>query len=299
MELPEYHPFKSAAARAEYLQFYDEKAQRWPVPSESRLVDTSYGKTFVRISGPADAPPLVLLHPTQSGSLFWIPNAGALAGPFRIYAVDTIGECGRSVYTQDMPGIPAYVSWLDELFAGLSLENGINLMGLSFGGMLASQYAIKYPERLGKIVLVAPAATVLPMRPEFKLRALLCALRVRYFVANFCFWLFEDFLRNDPANRRLVEAYVDEKFLAIRCFRFARFVPSPVLTDEQLRSLKVPALFVVGENEKMYPSASAIARLNRLAPQIQTRVVPNAGHDINAVAPETVTRLALEFLGER
>lgn len=55
------HPFKSVAARDSYLAFYERHAAEWPVPSETRMVDTEDGQTFVRISGSAEAPPLVLL----------------------------------------------------------------------------------------------------------------------------------------------------------------------------------------------------------------------------------------------
>ncbi len=58
---PEYHPFRSAEARDRYLAAYDKRAASWPVASETVMVDTEQGRTFVRISGLADAPPLVML----------------------------------------------------------------------------------------------------------------------------------------------------------------------------------------------------------------------------------------------
>jgi len=67
MEMSDYHPFRSPEAKIEYLRIYDERATLWPVASETRIVETSYGQTFVRISGRPDAPPLVLL-----------PGAGAI-----------------------------------------------------------------------------------------------------------------------------------------------------------------------------------------------------------------------------
>ena len=51
MEVPVYHPYKSAEAKEQYLKFYAIREKRWPVASRSRLVATSYGQTFVRISG--------------------------------------------------------------------------------------------------------------------------------------------------------------------------------------------------------------------------------------------------------
>ena len=64
-----YHPFRSEEAKDRYLKLYDKRAQEWPVASECRMVNTSYGQTFVRICGPVDAPPLALLHGIGGNSL--------------------------------------------------------------------------------------------------------------------------------------------------------------------------------------------------------------------------------------
>ena len=85
-----YHPFRSAAAKAQYLRFYDMRAEKWPVNSKSRFVDTSFGQTFVRISGSDTAPILVLLHGGRSNSLQWLPNIEALSERYRVFAVDNI-----------------------------------------------------------------------------------------------------------------------------------------------------------------------------------------------------------------
>jgi pimeloyl-ACP methyl ester carboxylesterase len=63
-----------------------------------------------------------------------------------------------------------------------------------------------------------------------------------------------------------------------------------------LQSISVPALFLVGENEKLYSARKAIHRLNRVAPQIQTEIILNAGHDLTIVQAELVNRKVLEFL---
>jgi hypothetical protein len=68
MEEP-YHPFKSQEAKETYLAYYDEHAKRWPIASEEKMVKTSFGQTFVRISGPEDGAPLVLLPGDSENSL--------------------------------------------------------------------------------------------------------------------------------------------------------------------------------------------------------------------------------------
>ncbi len=68
----EYHSFRSPEAKEQYLRYYNDKAeQRWPVASENKLVETLLWSIFVHISGPKDAPPLVLLPAAASISLMW------------------------------------------------------------------------------------------------------------------------------------------------------------------------------------------------------------------------------------
>jgi len=129
----EYHPFRSEAAKKEYLEYYDTKSKEWPIESEERMVSTLYGQTFVRISGPKNAPPIVLLPGGGTSSLMWKNNIVALSKNYRTYALDDIYDWGRSIYTKRM-GCPEYITkWLDELFTALELEDSINLIGASYG----------------------------------------------------------------------------------------------------------------------------------------------------------------------
>ncbi len=71
-----------------------------------------------------------------------------------------------------------------------------------------------------------------------------------------------------------------------------------VLSDEQLQDLEVPTLFLVGENEKIYPAHAAIQRLKEVAPDIEAVMIPDAGHDLTLVQAELVDNTILEFLGK-
>ena len=296
--LTAYHPFRSQTAKEYYYKLYDMRAKKWPVDSVNRFVDTAYGQTFVRISGPVGAPPLVLLHGAGSNSLQWMPNIKALSKSYSVYAVDNIYDYGRSVYTQIIKNPDDFVKWLDELFSSLSLGNNINLMGLSYGGWLSSQYALRFPDRLNKIVLLAPAGTVLPLRIEWIVRAVLCSVPHRYFTKSFMYWLLNDLAQNDESSRRILEEELNAAFVRIRCFKPTRLVNPTVLEDEELQSIKVPTLYLVGEHEKIYSAHKAIQRLRRVAPHIQAEVIPNAGHDLTVVQAEMVNTKVLEFLKE-
>lgn len=293
-----HHPFRSATAKEEYLKLYEMRAKKWPVDSETRFVNTSYGQTFVRISGPAGAPPLVLLHGGGGNSLQWIPNIKALSESYKVYAVDNIYDFGRSIYSL-IPKTPDdYVKWIDEVFGALGLGNSINLMGLSYGGWLTSQYALRFPDRLNKIVLLAPGGTVLPLRLVWMMRAVLCLVPHRYFTRNFMYWLLEDLAQKDEAGREMIEEEVDAAVMRLRCFKLNRLIKPTVLQDAELNGIKIPALFLFGENDKIYSARKAIRRLHRVAPHIKAEVIPNAGHDLTIVQAEMVNVKILEFLKE-
>jgi len=296
IKMSAHHPFRSAKAKEQYLKLYDMRAKEWPVASETGVVSTAYGPTFVRVSGPDSAPPLVLLHGVSGNSLQWMPNIGALSKSFRVYAVDNIYDYGRSVYTRIIKNPDDYLTWLDELFGALALGDHIHLMGLSYGGWLTSQYALRFPHRLDKMVLLAPVGTVLPMRKEWILRAALCALPHPYFTKRFMYWLFEDLVHKDAANRRMVDEWAEESYTALRSFKPKRMAHPTVLTDAEWQQIKAPTLYLVGENEKLHSAREAVQRLHKVAPQVEAEVIPKAGHDLTIVRAELVNRKVVEFL---
>ena len=71
-----------------------------------------------------------------------------------------------------------------------------------------------------------------------------------------------------------------------------------VVSDAELQSFVMPVLFAVGENEKLYSATETVERLNEVAPKIQTRIVPGAGHDLTIVQADLVNQMIVEFLAE-
>jgi pimeloyl-ACP methyl ester carboxylesterase len=294
MEEP-YHPFKSQEAKETYLAYYDEHAKRWPVASEEKMVKTSFGQTFVRISGPEDGAPLVLLPGDSENSLAWIPQIAALSKDHRTYAVDNIYDNGRSIYTRPIKKPDDFVQWLDELFTALELDN-INLIGFSYGGWQASLYALSFPQRLNRLVLIAPVG-VLPARLEVMVRGIIYYfIPTRFIVQNYLYWYNADAVKEDGPSREAIDNMVDEALLSFKCFKRRSFVAPTVLTTEDWQNLKVPTLFLVGENEVTYSAQKAIRHLNKVAPEVKTEITPDAGHDLAIVKTEWVNNEVLKFL---
>ena len=295
MAAPTHHPFRSEKARARYLERYAQRSAAWPIPSEERLVETTFGQTFVRVSGPEHAPPLLMLPGIGSPAYTFLANAKALSERYRTFAIDNIHDNGRSVETRPVTGAEDFTSWVDEVRAGLGLAGGLNLVGLSYGGWIFANYALRFPQHVRKAVLLAPAGTVAPIPWGFIWRGILCLLPLRACMDNFMNWIrVTDGV--DEGTARLLDEMADDAWLAQRSFKARRMVAPLPLSDEQWRSLKVPTLLLAGDREVIFRSQECLPRVAALSPQLQTGLLAGTGHDFFVARADEVNRAVLAFL---
>ncbi len=232
----------------------------------------------------------------------WSACIAGLSARYRTYALDTITDIGLSVPRREIATKEDLVTWLDEVFTALVPEGPLNLMGMSYGGWLASEYALRFPGRLRKVVMLAPGGTVLRLSPAFFIRVMIVSIPLPGLggkpLQRTLRWLFEDTVRSGEKGRIMIEQQLPYLLTSGRLFNLPRLVWPRVLTDKEWRRFSVPALFLVGENEKIYSARAAVRRLNRVAPQVKTGIIAGAGHDLTMVRAGVVAQRALEFLDE-
>jgi len=269
--------YKSAEGQRIVMAHYDRLLARWPAPYETVRVATRYGETFGIVSGEASAPPLVLLHGASSNALAWGGDVIELSRRFRTYALDVIGEPGRSAPARPpWPG-PAYAEWLTDVLAGLHLAN-IALMGISQGGWLALKFAARCPERVTKLVLLAPGGIAAP-RLSFLLRAIPLSFMGR--------WGAEAINRIVFGREPIAEEVASFMNEIMTHFK-PRIEPQPLYTDAELAALTMPILLIAGAADALLPAEQVAARLSRCAPDVTARILPHAGHVLHMLAPEIV-----------
>src|SRR5215208_8377380 len=96
MKSKENSVFKTPEGEAKSRLAYDAVLTLWPTSYEELEVSTCLGVTHILASGPVDAKPIILLHGQDSTATSWIHNIRELARNFRVFAVDTIGDMGKS-----------------------------------------------------------------------------------------------------------------------------------------------------------------------------------------------------------
>lgn len=296
MEISEFHPFKSSKARTEYLAFEDKMAEKWPVISEEKIIETSYGKTFMRISGPIDGPTLVLLPAGGANSLIWHANIKALSSVYRTYALDNIYDYGRSIYTRKMETPNDFSQWLNELFDTLSFGNDIRIAGYSYGGWVTGNYAASHPDRLSRVILIAPIFSIQPVTKDFVWDMFLGLLPCKYMRRKTIYSIWNDLVLSGEEGKRIADDRVEYINIAMKSFKFKLGVEPNTLTDAELKKLKMPVLFLIGENEKVCNPQLAIDRLNKVAPGIKTELISGTGHDLLFTHTDEINNMMLEFL---
>ena len=85
--------------------------------------------------------------------------------------------------------------------------------------------------------------------------------------------------------------------LHLKYFRYQQTaVFTDVFTCDELRGVRARALILVGEKEIIYDPKAALDRARALIPDVETELVPDAGHLLNMERAELVSSRTLELL---
>jgi len=110
-------------------------------------------------AGDAAKPNVILLHGLGGNTTNWQFNVAVLAANYHVIALDQVGF-GKSDKPMLKYRVGTYVDFLDKFMSELKIEKA-SLVGNSMGGWVAGLMAIKYPNRVEKVVL-ADAAGIIP-----------------------------------------------------------------------------------------------------------------------------------------
>jgi len=287
--------FKSPAAEGQYLAAYDAVMELWPAPYESRRLPTRYGVTHLIACGPEDRPPLVLLHGFGVNATMWIPFLECLGQSNRVYALDTIGDLGKSVPSRPLEKITDFVDWLQDVLDGLGLERA-NLVGFSQGAWIALNYAVHCPEALAKLILISPNAGLTPVSPRFMMRLMAMAVfPTARAVESWARWnstAWDTQIRYYRLVSQLMKAGLAGQ-------NWGRSGMMPVtFRDEELRKIGCPVLMMAGEQEVVNNPVQAMDRARLHIPTFEGAVIEQARHMLPFDQPQRVCERIAAFLGD-
>lgn len=260
--------FRNPVAEQRYFAAYDRAMAECPEPGTIFDVETRHGTTRVYRYGDGGAP-IVLLPGLLATSACFAALIPALAERHTVYAIDTLGEAGRSVQKAPFTDVRDRASALDDVFENLGLT-GVRLVGGSTGGWHAVNQAIHAPGRLASIVLLDATTVSAPFARKVLWYGLAAAaLDSERLWRRFLLWSAGEDVLDQPAARLVLAG--------IRCYR-ARIPFQACPAEEVVRSIEVPTLAVFGGRSVVHDSAAAAARLKNLLPHADVEILPDAGH---------------------
>jgi pimeloyl-ACP methyl ester carboxylesterase len=273
------------------MKIYDEKMADWPVPYQDVFLDTTYGKVHVIVSGPEDAPPLLLLHASGVAGWSWKFNVEGFSARYRIYAIDTLGDVGKSKLS-DVGNYPQNSQQQGELYAETADKLGVEkayVVGASEGGFIGTNYALYAPERVEKLALLGPMGYAGTTESVVRIM-LVTFFPLKPIRDSTIPWAFGD----DP---RVVDEFGEWFQLLMAGTTPSKARPVP-FTAAQRQSLEVPVLLVLGEKDNLVGDPEVARALVQDIPDIRVEVL-GTGHLIGAEQPEQVNKLILEFFEGR
>ncbi|MEP6923022.1 MAG: alpha/beta hydrolase [Pyrinomonadaceae bacterium] len=226
-------------------------------------------------AGDATKPTVILLHGLGSSVVSWQFNIPALTGKYHVVAIDQIGF-GKSDRPMLKYRVGTYVDFLDKFMSETKIEKA-TLVGNSLGGWVAAWMAIKYPNRVEKIVL-ADAAGFKPSEIDFKqiyglnystrdeLRAL-----VKLIFYNQLVFGSDAFIEESMRQRVLANDGYTINSLIESIKREEDFL------DGQLSAIKKPTLVIWGKQDGLLKLADG-ERFNKEIAGSQLVVLDQCGH---------------------
>lgn len=239
-------------------------------------------------------PWITLSHSLAAHSGMWAPQVRLLSPHFTVLCVDTRGHGGT-----DAPPGPYTLAQLADDAYGLLQHLGVartHWMGLSMGGMIGQELALRHPEVLDRVILADTSGRGAPEAPRLwaeRAQAARSGGMGALVEPTLSRWFTEPFRRTHPEVMAEVGAMIAGT--PVEGYAGCCAAIAGLDTLDRLPALRHPALVLVGEQDAGTPPAMAAAITARW-PGARLVVLPDAAHLANLEQPGAFNREVLEFL---
>lgn len=246
--------------------------------------------------GAGSGPLTVLLHPVGLDGSFWGGLPAALAGRRHVLSLDLAGH-GASPAVQRPRPIEAYADDVAAAIRGVG-DGPAEVVGLSFGGMVAQMVAIRHPDLVAALVPCGCGGTfAAEIRPILRERGLTAERDGMQAVLEptLTRWFTPGFLSNAAVER------VRDRLLAddVAGWSAGWHAIAGLDATPHLGAIQVPTLVIAGELDAATPPAVAEATVARAIPGARFTVLPGAPHMMQIECEAAYTEAVAGFLLRR
>ena len=267
-----------------------------------RFIQLSDGYTHYEIGGPEGGRSVILVHGFSVPSFIWDPTFAFLTKTdHRVLRYDLFGR-GYSDRPVERYDIDFFCKQLRELLDTLGFQE-VNLMGLSLGGPITASFAVQYPERVHKLVLVDPSgAKPVPIPGSQR-------IMTWPGISELVFGLFgnETMIKgvaSDLYGPDLVREFQDKFRVQLKYKGFKRAILSTIrnqmlgdfsATYRNIGKLGIPTLLFWGRADRTLPFSHSDA-IRAAIPMTEFHAFDNCGHIPHYEKPDRVNKTLLDFL---
>jgi pimeloyl-ACP methyl ester carboxylesterase len=251
---------------------------------------------------------VILIHGIGDSLEAWEFNIDALAQKHRVYAIDLVGfgrsDKPESSYVSEYSNFAKFVN---DFMIAQHIEHA-SLVGNSLGGAVSLQFAIQFPEKLEKLVLVSSAglgkefSPVLRICTLSRIGELLIQPTRKGVVRSLKALIYDKTLITEEqveSQCQLASLPGWQKYFLSTLRNIVSFsgqrsdVILPILNN--LANITVPTLIIWGQQDQMIPVAHAYVAKERI-PNAELHIFNHCGHIPPRENPEEFSNLVLDFL---
>lgn len=211
-------------------------------------------------------PPLILLHGNGESSDYFSAQISAFSPRYHVYALDTRGH-GRTPRGTAPFTIRQFAEDL-RMFLDLHSIERTNLLGFSDGGNIALVFALRYPERVDRLILNGANLNGGGVRRRYQL-----PIELGYRVAK----RFAGRSEKARSNMELLGLMVND----------------PNVPPEELEQLRMPTLVIAGTRDMIREDHTRL--IASRIPGAELVLLPG-DHCIAAKEPDAFNEAVLDFL---
>ena len=254
-------------------------------------------------------PALLLLHGLGCDHTTWLPVIAALSRRYTVIAPDLLGH-GKSDKPRADYSVGGYANGMRDLLTVLGIDK-VTVVGHSFGGGVAMQFAYQFPERTERMVLVCPGGLGPEVSPVIRAITLpgfhqLMSVATLPGIRHTAAFSLRTIARTGlPHTRDLDEvAAIYETFADSRARHAIRHVVRAVvdwrgqivtMNDRAYLTAAMPICVIWGTEDGVLPVRHA-GNAAEHAPGARVEVVANAGHFPHKDHPQRFVKILNDFV---